>query len=109
MAISPGNRAKVHQDCVSFLLDICSDNGHTRTITCSYRGVLHASRKADFFAPIAYLASPSRKGARGDPTQTITVPVSRGRCSSPDLLALVDPFLSDFTHADVAEHITDPG
>src|SRR5258708_3372245 len=39
---------------------------------------------------------------KGGATQTITVPVSRGRCSSPELIALVDQFLSHFTHTEVA-------
>jgi len=35
--------------------------------------------------------------------------VSRGRCSSPELIALVDQLLSDFTDAEVAEHLNERG
>src|SRR2546421_9031555 len=44
---------------------------------------------------------------KGGAQQTITVPVSRGRCSSPELIALVDQLLSDFTDAEVAEHLNE--
>ena len=46
---------------------------------------------------------------KGGATQTITVAVSRGRCSSPELIALVDQLLADFTDAEVAEHLNERG
>ena len=46
---------------------------------------------------------------KGGATQTITVPVGRGRCSSPELLALIDQLLSDFTDAEVAEQLNQRG
>src|SRR5712692_10154337 len=46
---------------------------------------------------------------KGGATQTITVPVGRGRCSSPELIALIDALLEDFTDAEVAEHLNEQG
>ena len=46
---------------------------------------------------------------KGGATQTITVAVSRGRCSSPELIALIDQLLSDFTDAQVAEQLNQRG
>jgi DNA invertase Pin-like site-specific DNA recombinase len=46
---------------------------------------------------------------KGGATQTITVPVSRGRCSSPELVELIDQLLEDFTDAEVAEHLNERG
>jgi len=46
---------------------------------------------------------------KGGAQQTITVPVSRGRCSSPELIALVDQLLEDYTDAEVAEHLNERG
>src|SRR5712692_6516891 len=46
---------------------------------------------------------------KGGATQTITVHVGRGRCSSPELIALIDQLLEDFTDAEVAEHLNEQG
>src|SRR6266516_729722 len=46
---------------------------------------------------------------KGGATQTITVPVGRGRCSSPELMALIDALLEDFTDAEVAVHLNEQG
>src|SRR5215472_7314761 len=46
---------------------------------------------------------------KGGATQTITVPVGRGRCSSPELIVLIDQLLSDFTDAEVAEQLNGLG
>src|SRR5436305_8866586 len=46
---------------------------------------------------------------KGGAQQTITVPVSRGRCSSPELIALVDQLLEDYTDAEVAEGLNEQG
>jgi DNA invertase Pin-like site-specific DNA recombinase len=46
---------------------------------------------------------------KGGATQTITVPVSRGRCSSPELIALVDELLETYTDSEVAEHLNERG
>jgi len=46
---------------------------------------------------------------KGGAQQTITVPVSRGRCSSPELIALVDQLLEDYTDAEVAERLNERG
>src|SRR5438270_13893023 len=46
---------------------------------------------------------------KGGATQTITVPVGRGRCSSPQLIALIDALLEDFTDAEVAVHLNEQG
>jgi hypothetical protein len=46
---------------------------------------------------------------KGGATQTITVPVARGRCSSPELIALIDQLLEDFTDAEVAEQLNERG
>src|SRR5207302_6730928 len=45
----------------------------------------------------------------GGATQTITVPVGRGRCSEPSLIALIDELLEDFTDAEVAMHLNEQG
>ena len=42
---------------------------------------------------------------KGGATQTITVPVGHGRCSSPELIVLIDQLLEDFTDAEVAEQL----
>jgi len=46
---------------------------------------------------------------KGGATQTITVPVGRGRCSSPELVALIDALLEDFTDAEVAVQLNEQG
>jgi Recombinase zinc beta ribbon domain/Recombinase len=46
---------------------------------------------------------------KGGATQTLTVPVSRGHCSSPELIALIDQLLEDFTDAEVAEQLNGRG
>jgi hypothetical protein len=46
---------------------------------------------------------------KGGATHTITVPVSRGRCSSPELVALIDQLLEDYTDAQVAEQLNQRG
>ncbi len=46
---------------------------------------------------------------KGGATHTITVPVGRGRCSSPELVALIDQLLDDFTDAEVAEQLNECG
>ena len=46
---------------------------------------------------------------KGGAIQTLTVPVSRGRCSSPELVVLIDQLLEEFTDAEVAEHLNEGG
>jgi Site-specific recombinases, DNA invertase Pin homologs len=46
---------------------------------------------------------------RGGATQTITVPISHGRCSAPELIALIDQLLEDHTDAEVAEQLNQRG
>ena len=46
---------------------------------------------------------------KGGATHTITVPVSRGRCSLPELIVLIDQLLDDFTDAEVAEQLNQRG
>jgi len=46
---------------------------------------------------------------KGGATQTLTVPLSRGHCSSPELIALIDQLLEDFTDAEVAEQLNGRG
>ena len=46
---------------------------------------------------------------KGGATHTLTVPVSRGRCSSPALIALIDHLLEEFTDAQVAEQLNQRG
>src|SRR5205807_55903 len=46
---------------------------------------------------------------KGGATHIITVPVGRGRCSSPELVALIDALLEDFTDAEVAVHLNEQG
>jgi DNA invertase Pin-like site-specific DNA recombinase len=46
---------------------------------------------------------------KGGATHTLTVPVSRGRCSPPELIALIDQLLDDFTDAEVAEQLNQRG
>ncbi len=46
---------------------------------------------------------------KGGATHTLTVPVSRGRCSSPTLITLIDHLLEEFTDAQVAEHLNQRG
>jgi Recombinase zinc beta ribbon domain len=46
---------------------------------------------------------------RGGSTQTITVPISHGRCSAPELIALIDQLLEDHTDAEVAEQLNQRG
>ena len=46
---------------------------------------------------------------KGGATHTFTVPVSRGRCSSPALIALIDHLLEAFTDAQVAEQLNQRG
>jgi DNA invertase Pin-like site-specific DNA recombinase len=46
---------------------------------------------------------------KGGATHTITVPVGRGRCSSPELITLIDALLEDFTDAEVAMHLNEQG
>ncbi len=46
---------------------------------------------------------------KGGATQTITVPVGRGRCSSPELIALIDALLEDYTDAEVAVQLNAQG
>jgi Recombinase zinc beta ribbon domain len=45
----------------------------------------------------------------GGATHTITVPVSRGRCSPPELIVFIDQLLDDFTDAEVAEQLNQRG
>src|SRR5437868_11519982 len=42
---------------------------------------------------------------KGGAQQTITVPVSRGRRSTPELIALIDQLLDDYTDAEVAKQL----
>ncbi len=46
---------------------------------------------------------------KGGATQTITIPVGRGRCSSPELIVLIDQLLEDFTDAEVAVQLGEQG
>jgi hypothetical protein len=46
---------------------------------------------------------------KGGTTQTITVPVGRGRCSSPELIVLIDQLLEDYTDAEVAVLLNEQG
>jgi DNA invertase Pin-like site-specific DNA recombinase len=46
---------------------------------------------------------------KGGATQTISVPVGRGRCSSPELIVLIDQLLEEFTDAEVAEQLNQHG
>ena len=46
---------------------------------------------------------------KGGATHTITVPLSRGRRSTPELIALIDQLLDDYTDAEVAEQLTQRG
>ncbi|GAC1350141.1 MAG: recombinase family protein [Ktedonobacteraceae bacterium] len=46
---------------------------------------------------------------RGGATQTITVPISHGRRSAPELIALIDQLLADYTDAEVAEQLNQRG
>ncbi len=46
---------------------------------------------------------------KGGATQTITVPVGRGRCSSPELVTRIDQLLEQFTDAEVAEQLNREG
>lgn len=46
---------------------------------------------------------------KGGATQTITVPVGRGRCSSPELITLIDALLEDYTDAEVAVQLNEQG
>jgi DNA invertase Pin-like site-specific DNA recombinase len=46
---------------------------------------------------------------RGGSTQTLTVPISHGRRSAPELIALIDELLNDFTDAEVAEQLNQRG
>lgn len=46
---------------------------------------------------------------KGGATQTITVPVGRGRCSSPELITLIDTLLEDYTDAEVAVQLNEQG
>ena len=46
---------------------------------------------------------------KGGATHTITVAASRGRCSAPELIALIDQLLEDYTDAQVAEQLNQRG
>lgn len=46
---------------------------------------------------------------KGGATHTVAVPVGRGRCSSPELIVLIDQLLSDCTDAQVAEQLNERG
>ena len=46
---------------------------------------------------------------KGGAQQSITVPLSRGRRSTPELIALIDQLLDDYTDAEVAEQLTQLG
>lgn len=46
---------------------------------------------------------------RGGATQTLTVPISQGRRSAPERIALIDHFLEDQTDAEVAEQLNQRG
>ena len=46
---------------------------------------------------------------KGGAQQTITVPVGRGRRSTPELIALIDQLLDDYTDAEVAEQLNQRG
>lgn len=46
---------------------------------------------------------------KGGVQQSITVPLSRGRRSTPELIALIDQLLDDYTDAEVAEQLTQRG
>lgn len=46
---------------------------------------------------------------KGGATQTITVPVSHGHRSAPELITLIDQLLDDYTDAEVAEQLNQRG
>src|SRR6266849_1680026 len=46
---------------------------------------------------------------KGGATQTITIPISHGRRSAPELIALIDQLLDDYTDAEVAEQLNQRG
>ena len=46
---------------------------------------------------------------KGGAQQSITVPLSRGRRSTPELIALIDQLLDDYTDAEVAEQLNERG
>ena len=46
---------------------------------------------------------------KGGATQTITLPISQGRRSAQEVLALIDTLLDDYTDAEVAEHLNQRG
>ncbi len=46
---------------------------------------------------------------KGGATQTLTVPISHGRCSAPQVIALLDQLLDDYTDAEVAEQLNQRG
>lgn len=46
---------------------------------------------------------------KGGATETITVPISHGRRSAPQLMALIDQLLDDYTDAGVAEQLNQRG
>lgn len=46
---------------------------------------------------------------KGGATQTITVPISHGRRSAPQLIALIDQLLADYTDTEVAEQLNQRG
>jgi len=46
---------------------------------------------------------------KGGATETITVAVSHGRCSAPQLIALIDHLLDEYTDAEVAEQLNQRG
>jgi len=46
---------------------------------------------------------------KGGAIQTITVPVGRGRCSSPELIVLIDALLEDYTDAEIAVLLGEQG
>lgn len=46
---------------------------------------------------------------KGGATQTITVPISHGRRSAPELIALIDQLLDDYTDTEVAEQLNQRG
>jgi hypothetical protein len=46
---------------------------------------------------------------KGGAPQTITVPISHGRCSAPQVIVLIDQLLDDYTDAEVAEQLNQRG
>ena len=46
---------------------------------------------------------------KGGATQTLTLLISHGRRSAPELLALIDELLADYTDAEVAEQLNQRG